>query len=328
MALMIEITSTVPLFPTSQPAIKSNSIRELLNICIFIIIQSLPKFARHNKFKLKKRLLSVFSIFNNKSFMYRVVSQYTLWIFLLNIILIVISNPTILNPGPPEKESKVFVSYHNVQGFVPLNDLGNPNPMLDTDKIIDFQSYLAHKKPDIVLLNETWLSENIEDSEIFPNQSYKVFRLDRSQKTHPFDPSDPNKYRKNGGGVIIAIKSELKCESKLIKLSCKAEILSIEIGLGNGKFICLSTFYRVGSLEAENHRVVDSYLRNLSKRKKYSKIVLIGDLNLNKVSWPEGITTNSLQEKFLDTFNDLNFDQLIDKPTHNKGKTLDLLLTN
>ena len=35
MGLMIEITSTVPLFPTSQPAIKSNSIRELLNICIF-----------------------------------------------------------------------------------------------------------------------------------------------------------------------------------------------------------------------------------------------------------------------------------------------------
>ena len=224
-------------------------------------------FAGYNKFKLKKRLLSVFSIFNNKSFMHRVVSQYTLWIFLLNIILIVISNPTIVNPGPPEKESKVSVAYHNVQGFVPLNDLGNPNPMLDTDKIIDFQSYLAHKKPDIVLLNETWLSENIEDSEIFPNQSYKVFRLDRSQKTHPFDPSDPNKYRKNGGGVIIAIKSELNCESKLIKLSCKAEILSIEIGLGNGKFISLSTFYRVGSLEAENHRVVDSYSRNLSQRK-------------------------------------------------------------
>ena len=81
MALMIEITSTVPFFPSSEPAIKSNSIRELLNICIFIIIHSLPKFAGHNKFKLKKRLLSVFSIFNNKSFMYRVVSQYTLWIF-------------------------------------------------------------------------------------------------------------------------------------------------------------------------------------------------------------------------------------------------------
>ena len=31
--------------------------------------------------------------------------------FLLNIILIVISNPSIVNPGQPEKESKVFVSY-------------------------------------------------------------------------------------------------------------------------------------------------------------------------------------------------------------------------
>ena len=86
--------------------------------------------------------------------------------------------------------------------------------------------------------------------------------------------------------------------------------------------------YRVGTLGSENHRVVDSYLRNLSKRKKYSKIVLIGDLNLNKVSWSENISTSNFQEKFLDTFNDLNFDQLIDKPTHYKGNTLDVLLTN
>ena len=42
------------------------------------------------------------------------------------------------------------------------------------------------------------------------------------------------------------------------------------------------------------------------KNKKYSKIILIGDLNLNKVSWPEGVTTCSLQNEFLDTFLDIN----------------------
>ena len=114
-------------------------------------------------------------------------------------------------------------------------------------------------KPDIVILNETWLSKNINDSEIFPNETYKVFRLDRSLKTHPMDESDPDKYRKAGGGILIAIKSELDCESTKINISCKAEILSVELNLGSGKCICLCTFYRVGTLGAENHRAVDNY---------------------------------------------------------------------
>ena len=323
MALFIETTLNQTLISRIHPTVKLNSLRELTNIGIFIIIySSLPKFAAHNKFSLRKRIISHFRVFNNN------ITQYTLWIFALNLSLIVIYHPTIVNPGPPQKKSKVSVAYHNVQGFVPLNDLGNPNPMLHTDKLLEFQSYLAHKKPDVVILNETWLSDNVNDSEIFPNHNYKVFRLDRSHKTHPIDPNDPDKFKKNGGGVIIAIKTELKCESNIIKLNCKAEILSVEIGLGNGKCICLCTLYRVGTLGAENHRVVDSYLRNLSKRKKYSKIILIGDLNLNKVSWPENSSTSNIQEKFLDTFNDLNFDQLINKPTHYKGNILDVILTN
>ena len=89
-------------------------------------------------------------------------------------------------------------------------------------------------------------------------------------------------------------------------------MLTVEIGLGNGKYVCICTFYRVGSLGAENHSAVDNYLRNISKMKKYSKIVLIGDLNLNKVDWSDNVTSSTLQEKFLYTFNDVNFDQLID----------------
>ena len=113
------------------------------------------------------------------------------------------------------------------------------------------------------MLNETWLNKNLNDSEIFPNNSYKVFRLDRTRYTHPIDPNDPDKYKKNGGGVLIAIKAELQCESKEIKIKCKAEIISIEIGLKDGRYICLSTLYRVSDLGAENHRVVDNYLRGI-----------------------------------------------------------------
>ena len=115
----------------------------------------------------------------------------------------------------------------------------------------------------------------------------------------------------------------------MITLKCKAEILSVGIGLGNGKSICISTLYRVGTLGAGNHRAVDSYLRNLAMRKKYSNIILIGDINLNQVTWAlTGNITSKIQGEFLETFDDLNFDQLIETPTHKEGKILELLLTN
>ena len=118
---------------------------------------------------------------------------FTLWITALNLIVIVICNPTISNPGP---KPKLSVLYQNVRGFIPPSELGLPNPMLNGNKLSEFQTYIMDKKPDIVILNETWLSKNINDNEILPSQSYKVFRLDRTQKSHPMDPNDPNKYRK------------------------------------------------------------------------------------------------------------------------------------
>ena len=301
----------------SYPKITINSYRELLNSCFLTILYFLSKNDVMAKIKTSRK--------KHVSFISKISDLYSLWVACLNLALIVICNPTICNPGP---QSKVSVLYQNVNGFIPFGELGKVNPMLNTIKLSNFQAYIFDKKPDIVLLNETWLSKNISDNEIFPNQTYKVFRLDRSLKTHPMDPDDPDKYRKNGGGILIAIKSDLNCESTKINVSCKAEILSIQISIGRGKSICLCTFYRVNTLGVENHRAVDSYLRSLAKCRKYNKIVLIGDLNLNKVSWPGGTTSSGIQNAFLDTFDDVNLDQLIDKPTHINGKTLDLLLTN
>ena len=79
---------------------------------------------------------------------------------------------------------------------------------------------------------------------------------------------------------------------------------------------------------AENHKAVDTYLRGLAKRKKFSKIILIGDLNLNEISWSENSSSNEVQNDFIDTFNDLNFDQLIETSTHINGQILDVQSTS
>ena len=74
-------------------------------------------------------------------------------ILLLNFLLIGICNPSMLNPGP----EKLKVSYQNVQGLIPVSQLGESHPKLNTTKIFELNAFLHHSKPDVLMLNETWL---------------------------------------------------------------------------------------------------------------------------------------------------------------------------
>ena len=114
-----------------------------------------------------------------------------------------------------------------------------------------------------------------------PIDRYNNFRLDRSPTSHPPDPINPTKFRKNGGGVLVAIKSNLELNSKQIKSFSGAEIIAIELTLPNGSKIIVCTCYRVGTLETENYNQIVNFFKSLCLRKKFSKLFVIGDFNLS-----------------------------------------------
>ena len=178
------------------------------------------------------------------------------------------------------------------------------------------------------MLNETWLKKSILDNEIIPTDKYKIFRLDRTTNTHPPDPVDHKKFRRNGGGVLIGIKHNIDIISNEIKIKCKAEILSIELTDKAGCKTIISTFYRVGTLGADNHNAVQKYLTTIRRRRKVKGIFLIGDLNFPKADWLNLISTDPTEQLFIDTFNNLSLEQIIENPTHNKGNILDILATD
>ncbi len=248
-----------------------------------------------------------------------------LFLFSLNIILIIICNPSVLNPGP----DSLSIFYNNVQGFVNTRDLASESPPLNMTKVHEIQGYIFKTKPDVLIFNETWLKKSISDNEIVPD-NYKVFRVDRSTKSHPWDPSNPKKFRKNGGGVLIAHRTDLKISSvQFTKLKVKAELLSVILSTTSGSKICVSTFYRVGTLGPENFQEFQRHFKSLVTAKKLNKHILIGDFNFRDVSWPEGHTSSGLQRQFLDFLTgDLGHTQIISAPTHKSGNTLDLIFTN
>ena len=248
----------------------------------------------------------------------------SLWCFLLNFLLITIINPNLLNPGPKE----LLVYYQNVQGLIPFSALADSHPNLNINKVLELQAHLNINKPDVVVLNETWLKKSILDSEILPADQYKVFRLDRSRKTHPLDPLDPKKFREYGGGVLIGIRTDLDVVSKEVKFKRGAEMLVVQISLSNGMKYVISTCYRVGTLGMQNHDIVMKSLRSVLCKSKPPKVIFVGDLNLSAVSWTNMNSPVPIEQTFVDSFNELGLKQIISEPTHLKGNILDVLLTN
>ena len=245
------------------------------------------------------------------------------WMLVLNFLLIAIINPGLLNPGPANTLS---VAYQNVQGLIPFGQLNEDNPSLDVTKTIELNLFVNEHKPDILVLNETWLKASILDNEIL-SSDYKIFRLDRSLETHPLCPTNPSKYRRNGGGVLIAVRSDIEVVSEFVKLKCNAEILGVELMLDDGKKVIICTCYRVGTLGPSNHSHIDNYLKTIKRKRKVNSIYLVGDMNLAQASWDTLSSSDPVEQCFINTFCELGLEQLIDHPTHSKGNILDVVLS-
>ena len=255
-----------------------------------------------------------------------------LWLSLFQFIILFICNPSISNPGPnsscqSKTSTDLSVFYQNVQGLIPFSNLAQDHPQLDNNKIFELNAYINKHNPDIIILNETWLKPSILDSEIFPPDKYEIHRLDRSEITHPIDPLNSKKFRRNGGGVLIAINVSLSVESKTIPTNCSAELLAIELTLPNKTEIILTTCYRVGTLGISNCSEILKALGKLSRKKMLRKFIIVGDFNLNGIDWATGNTRSSIEREFLNGFADLGLIQCINTATHTKGNTLDILLT-
>ena len=253
-------------------------------------------------------------------------SQMLLFILLINFLLIGIVNPSMLNPGP----SSLKICYQNVQGLIPIKDLTLKQPSLNVTKICELNAYIKNNRPYVIMLNETWLKKCVDDHEIIRDKNFNIYRNDRTQASHPSDPNNPNKFRRFGGGVLIAIRSDIQADVKRLSVRKGAEILAIEVSINDKKFV-FCTLYRVGNLDEPNHASIINTIKTFYKIRNPRKIFIVGDFNLSSISWPlsEVLGNGNCTEKlFIDSFDELGLDQCILGSTHNKGRTLDLLLTN
>ena len=71
-----------------------------------------------------------------------------------------------------------------------ISNLRNQNLTVNMTKLYELHGHIFTTKPDVTILNETWLKKSILDTQVLP-QNYKIRRVHGTGKTHPWDPSHP-----------------------------------------------------------------------------------------------------------------------------------------
>ena len=115
---------------------------------------------------------------------------------------------------------------------------------------------------------------------------------------------------------------------KVLKCNLKAEILSIILKLKNNKKICITIYYRVGTLGQSNLSEISKHIQQIASMKSIISHTFIGGMNLDSVDWTENSCSIPLHNDFLSLFDSLNLTQLINSPTHYRGNILDILLSD
>ena len=125
-----------------------------------------------------------------------------------------------------------------------------------------------------------------------------------------------------GGGLLVYAKQGLRIlpydkfnDNEFNQFSC----FKIET---NDTPLNIVLVYRPPSSNIQNSEHLCNILKNLDKN-----IIVISDINLPDINWIDG-TSTSRGRRVLETILEEDLIQLVDFPTHVKGNTLDLVITN
>lgn len=158
-------------------------------------------------------------------------------------------------------------------------------------KLDELRALCLLEKPHCVCVVETWLSQDISDSELFIS-NYSIVRLNRNR---------------HGGGVLIYFLSSLVSDT-LFKGSTNLELLIVSFKFS--RFVpTLVLMYRPPGVDDIIFDELFSVLCNNIDVSLLNNFVLIGDFNVNLLS------CNTHSHKLLSVTNSFSLTQVVTEPT-------------
>ena len=194
------------------------------------------------------------------------------------------------------EEECVAATVEHISGGTPLVLL-QVNCRSICNTILEFWNLIDIYNPDVVIGTESWLSEEINNAEVF-RDDYITFRRDRCSR---------------GGGVFICVKNYIDCRE--LWTDEDFEMVGVEVKGSNPKF----TREVVGIYRAPNEdmRVIERLAaRTGSTGNSTKRSIIGGDLNLPYVDWNGNAGGNSGTQALINSLVWENgYSQAIDGPT-------------
>jgi len=169
-------------------------------------------------------------------------------------------------------------------------------------------------EPDIILLTETWCNSTT-DNAFLAIENYKLetdLRRDRSDTANGI-----------GGGLLVYSKQDVRvlpddrCQHSKFNQFCSFNVVTKSDNLN------VILIYRPPSSGQDNTVELCEILRCIDKN-----TVIIGDFNMPGIDWTTEHSRDARGRELLETVVEEGLQQLVNFPTHIKGNTLDLVLTN
>ena len=171
---------------------------------------------------------------------------------------------------------------------------------MNIERRAKFINAVINSDYNVLCLCETWLNDNIHDSELFLND-YNIYRSDRATI------GDRNAL----GGTLIFVKNTLISEkiNSTLPNSCVACKITL-----NDTQVFLYAFYNppISSSYRYTIKNFQLLLRNIPKNKP---IVICADLNFPEANWKTLYSPNETEDKVIEMFEEKLFRQIIDFPT-------------
>ena len=183
------------------------------------------------------------------------------------------------------------------------------------NKKVELAQVASTCNPDVILGTETWLNNEIQSSEIFP-QNYTAFRRDR----------------KDGfGGVVIVTRNDLICE-EIVNVNINTESIYCKIELQGNKSVVVGVVYRPPNSNTDYMRMVCEEMEEIRRKHRNAVLWIGGDFNLPDINWSTldiqgNANANAINQSFIDMTSNIGLEQQVNFPTRGEA-ILDLFLTN
>lgn len=173
----------------------------------------------------------------------------------------------------------------------------NVNARSLANKVEEVEHILLLHSPDIMVITETWLHPNIDNSELCP-PGYNIVRKDRASR---------------GGGIAIFFKQSYQLTP--VSMSIDYEVLLCKLTCHNVSLMVCAV-YRPPNTPVSMIIDLNTYL--LQHVKCSTNFILLGDFNLPCIDW-DTLSAHSQDrangEALIDLAFSLNLTQIINSPT-------------